>query len=94
MSNFADNLKLALNSCTGVGGKSQTRRLLSALNRPDSVRQRILLRRLERAAVQVVGKPASKIDWSTIDWGKLLLSIVKVLLIILPLILDEETDNA
>lgn len=48
-----------------------------------------MLRRMEAAAAKEAGVRVG-IDWSKVDWAKLFESILKVLLVLLPLILESD----
>ena len=82
---FEGNLKAAL-----MADKSLSRRgkkILAIINGPRNKRRERILNRMERHALAHMGAGADGIDWSTIDWAKVIEGLLKLLLMLLPLLL-------
>lgn len=88
MSDFAYQLKTRLEADPNLSRRGA--RVLEIINGRRSGRRTRLLVRMERHAAAVVGKDAGAINWATIDWKKLMLDILAVLLKLLPLIFASE----
>lgn len=91
MSNFATNLRLHLLAMSDR--TYQEDRILAMLDEPDGPRHRRQLRRMETRCRHEAGYSSSEgIDWSSIDWAKVLQIFIKVLLTLLPLLLAEKDE--
>ena len=87
MKDFAANLSAQLEAKPKLSMREQ--RIKSILDAPPSKRKDRRLARMEnhaRAAINADPKTGA-IDWSTIDWAKLLSTIIDILAKLLPLIL-------
>ena len=78
--NFEDALRLHY---------GDNKRIRKVLDMPPSRRRARILKRMEKSAASAVGEPVK--DWGAVDWASLLEIILKLLLMLLPLIL-EQTD--
>jgi hypothetical protein len=92
LSSFEGSLRVHLEKA-GPEKKRQTRKLRELLDSPPSRRRTRLLERLERhtiAHLQAEGKLGNEatfgaIDWSTVDWNKILDFVMKLLTMLIPL---------
>lgn len=92
LSSFEGALRVHLEK-VGPDEKRRTRKLRELLDSPPSKRRTRILERLERhtiAHLQAEGKLANNatfgaIDWSSIDWNKVLDFIMKLLTMLIPL---------
>lgn len=83
--NFAQALRQQI---VDGGFRVRGKRLLAIIDGPHSRRRTRILERLERhARVQMGFGEKQKIDWSTVDWGKLFEELLKFFLAILPFII-------
>jgi len=70
--------------------KRRAKRLLAVLDMEDGPRRRRILARLERHAaahLEVEEGMVGAIDWGSIDWERLFESLLKLLMMILPMFL-------
>lgn len=86
-SSFEMNLRLAIMAKPKRSKRDE--RILNILDAPPSARRDKRLARMENHARAVAGidPKTGAIDWSKIDWAKLLKSIMSLLAKLLPLIL-------
>lgn len=100
---FASNLKANLEAKGDL--RRRGRRILAIINGPDSPHKARLLARMEDHARAHLGLAAAHtvptdmpgtdwskitIDWSKIDWAKIIDGLLKLLLAILPVLLGEQ----
>jgi hypothetical protein len=86
MNNFAEGLRQAITD-NPDHEPAIAARVVAVLNGPDSLRQRLLLRRMEtRVCIGMGYGGTAAFDWSKVDWAAVLGMVLKMLLIILPLI--------
>ena len=83
--NFAAELTAQIAALPKRGHREK--RILAVLNMPDSRRKRRILARMERQAAAYLCVPVAEIDWSKVDWGKVLGTILKILVALLPLLI-------
>lgn len=67
--------------------KRRGKKILAILDGDAGKRRTRQVERMERHAAAALDKDRDKIDWSQIDWAKLIKLILEVLLKLLPLIL-------
>ena len=87
MQSFEDGLRAAIEAKPKLSARD--RRILEILNGPDSKRKRKRLARMENYARAEAGidPNTGAIDWSEVNWAKLLENIIAILSKLLPLIL-------
>lgn len=85
---FDGALQNALTKFGGKKHKASERIILKIINAPDSpkrTRQLAVMEELTRAHLRLPAQGV--IDWSSIDWSKILQGLIRVLIAILPLLL-------
>lgn len=85
---FDGALQNALTKFGGKKHKASERIILKIINAPDSpkrTRQLAVMEELTRAHLHLPAQGA--IDWSQVDWSKILQGLIRVLIAILPLLL-------
>lgn len=86
MSNFAAELEAHLESKPDL--RRRGKKILAVIqSRPSKKKDRILARMERHAAAAIDRDVGVGIDWSEIDWKKVIEIIIKVLLMLLPLLI-------
>ncbi len=84
---FVSNLKAQLEADPDRSRRGE--KILKIINSPDSPRRTRRLKRMEAHARAAAGggKDHKVIDWSKVDWAKVIDKIIEIILKFLPLIL-------